>query len=201
MRSNQSCTLGSAPVLASLIELPIAAAHFWSVTPIHKWFASPVGQTDILVLLYISLLILIYTWHLPVHATVTVRCLLPIPPRLVYLLTRLAPVHRAVQEHGRELAATYATGVSVGGQLLVLLFLIVRPALDEAVQFHALLGLATAIPLAVWIIIATLHDEPHPRIGAVCLGLAGAARRISSCWPAGSISPRSASLPPRPFGG
>jgi len=163
----------SMPLLAALAALPALAVRAARDRPrLGRWLTSPAGQTDLLVGAYAMLVTLIYLPRLPLHAMVTVRYLVPLVPGLVYLLVRLSPVRRAVRTNPRPLLFAYAASVLIGGQVLLLALLLTAPSRGEAVQLHAWLGLATAVPLGAWALVATATDREAPRVGAVLLGLA-----------------------------
>lgn len=177
--------LESMPLLAALAALPAVVGrtvrgrqrpHVRS--RVRRWLATPAGQTDLLVGVYAVLVTLAYLPNLPRHAMVTVRYLVPIVPILVYLLVRLPAVRRAITTTPRLLVATYAATVVIGGQLLVLALLLLTPSLGGSIQLHAWLGLATALPLGAWAIVATATDRKAPRAGAVLLGLAAGATTV-----------------------
>lgn len=164
--------LESMPLLAALLGVagPIRS-HLPDASARRRWLASPRGRTDLLVVVSTVLFTTIYVTRLPIHAMVTVRYLIPITPGLVYLMARLVPIQRALS-YPRTLAWTYVAVVLVGGQFVLAYLAMVNPALGEAVQLHAILGLATAVPLGVWALHDSLRDQGYPRVGAVCLGLA-----------------------------
>lgn len=171
--------LESMPLLAAL------TAAAWPLRPglpdptaCRRWLASPLGQTDLLVLTTTFLFTLIYLTRLPLHATVTVRYLVPIIPGLVYFLTRLSPVRAAIHRGGLVGVGAYIGTVLIGGQLLVLALLFLTPSLGEAIQLHAWIGLATALPLGGWALVATITDRDYARVGAVLLGVSAGATTV-----------------------
>ncbi|WP_101294252.1 hypothetical protein [Halegenticoccus soli] len=133
---------------------------------------TPARAVDLFSLAFAGVLTLLYLPRLPLHATVTVRYLVPAVPALAYLLTRLEPVRSAARAW-RTMAWAYAATVLVGGQLLLLATLLRRPALGEAMQGHALLALAAALCLGVWGLSTASTARRSDRLGAVLLGAVG----------------------------
>lgn len=178
--------LESMPLLAALGALPAMGVRRLQTRrnephtvkrmrhSISDWLNSPLGQTDLLVVSYTLLVTLAYIPVLPTHAMVTARYLVPVVPGLVYLIVRLAPIRSTLRAHGRTLLVTWAGSVAIGGQMLVLAFLVLQPSLGEAMQVHAWLGLGIGLPLGTWAVVAAATDREFPRIGAVLVGLAAA---------------------------
>lgn len=169
--------LESMPILAAGLAIIGSLTHqFPDRETCRQWVTSPRGQTDLFVGVSTVLFALIYLPRLPVHAMVTVRYLVPIIPGLMYLLLRLAPLRRALARQW-TLGGAYTATVLLGGQLFVLGLALTNAELGEAVQFHALVGITTAMVLGGW----AFHDavrRPWPRLGAVCLGLAAGVTTI-----------------------
>lgn len=162
-----------APVLATLVATPIVAVRGIRVPgTVRSCVESPPGTTDLLVGTYVTLVVIANLPRTLVHAQVTVRYLLPILPGLVYLAVRLPAVRHVIDTRPRWLGFAYAASVLVGGQVLLLVLLVIDPSLGEAVQLNALLGLAAAIPLGTWGLVATATDHRAPRIGSILLGVA-----------------------------
>jgi hypothetical protein len=136
--------------------------------------ASPDGTVDAFAVAVLVLLSLLYLPRLPIHATVTVRYLVPGVPLLAYLVARLPAVRAAVEMAPRILTSTCVVGTVVGSQLLLLVVLASGLSLGEAAQLHALVSLGAAGLLGLWLSGAAVGYEA-PRAGAVCLGLAAAA--------------------------
>ncbi|WP_157972720.1 hypothetical protein [Haloprofundus halophilus] len=132
---------------------------------------SPTRATDLLAVTSFSTFSLIYLHRLPLHAMVTVRYLVPLVPILVYAVVRLESVRDALGEWS-TLGWSYVGTVAVGGQLLLLALLLDGVQLGEAIQLHALVHLAAATALALWVLFAARRDETHPRVGAVLVGIA-----------------------------
>ncbi len=161
--------LESMPLLGALAALPLGVR----TSGLSALREDPGRATAVLAGVQVVGYTLLFLSNLPVHATVTVRYLMPIVPALIYLLVRLAPVREAIGKGTRTLGWSYAVTVLLGGQLLLAFVVGTGAGRGEAVQLHALLGLAVAIPLAVWAVRATWSAERHPRVGAGLLGLAG----------------------------
>ncbi|QCJ45914.1 hypothetical protein [Haloprofundus sp. MHR1] len=132
---------------------------------------SPTRATDLLAVTSFSTFSLIYLHRLPLHAMVTVRYLVPLVPILVYAVVRLESVRDALGEWS-ALGWSYVGTVAVGGQLLLLALLLDGVQLGEAIQLHALVHLAAATALALWVLFAARRDETHPRVGAALVGVA-----------------------------
>lgn len=167
------------PLLAVLLASPVTVARtIWTRSSIRKWLASPVGYTDIFIAVYSGLIVLAYLPRSLGQAQVTVRYFLPILPGLVYFIVRQPQIRLATRSNGRILLFSYVIGVFIGGQLLILILLINTLSLGEAVQLHALIGLGLAFLVGTWTIISSISENMPPRIGAVCLGFAGAATTV-----------------------
>lgn len=124
---------------------------------------------------YFSLMVLFYQQRLPLHATLTVRYLVPTMPLALYLALRLPALREVVVSRFRTVGVAYALTVLVGGELLAGVFVLLSLSVGEAVQLHALLALAMAGLLAAWCTLATLDapwgpTERRGQIGAVLLG-------------------------------
>ncbi|WP_338728134.1 hypothetical protein [Haladaptatus sp. DJG-WS-42] len=163
--------LESAPILGALTAFPVYAVHrFREKTRVSAWLSTPVGATDAFALVYCALLTAVYLPRLPLYATITVRYLLPVFPFLLYAVMRLPSIRRVVAHELQTLAWAYAGTVLVGGQVLVLALLVQRPALGEAVQLHALLGIAVGGAFGLWTI-ASIHWSRVDNLGAALLGI------------------------------
>lgn len=80
---------------------------------------SALGTVVAFAIVYAALLTLVYLPRLPLHATITVRYLLPLFPIALYGLLRLGSVRRVLEEQPVACGFAYLGGVLVGGQLLV----------------------------------------------------------------------------------
>lgn len=115
--------------------------------------------------------LLVYLPLLPLQSMITVRYVLPAMPLLLYAVCRLAPVRAAVRQRGRLLARGYAVTLAAGAVVLVVGMASLDPAVGEALQLHALIGLAAATVVALAVASWPAHRSP----GAVAAGLAVAA--------------------------
>ena len=186
--------LVAVPVVAARLDLRERAAAFrrrpWSRP-------SALRTVDAFAVVYVVALLLVYLPRLPVHASLTVRYLLACYPLAVYGLARLPSVRRVLRERTRLCAATVASALLVGGQLLVLYQWAIDATMGEAVQTHALVGLATAGLLAAWAVADGLGRR-RDRLGAVALGLAAAAGAafvlLAGLWHFAFVGPRALPL-------
>lgn len=183
--------LESMPVAGALVALPVALAvgvrrrsgdvldaGAWTATA-RRWRSSPERSTDLLVVAVVVVFVLSYMPVLPLHAQFTVRYLTPVAALAVYGVFRLSAVRGALSGEPATFAWTYAGGVLVGGQLVVVSLATLDATDGEMVQFHALLALALAVPLGAWVALAsTDRFDPDPRGGATLFGLAAAATTV-----------------------
>lgn len=169
--------LESMPLAAALLAVPVVFARTDLRSRVARMFERPqlsaLGTIDVFVVVYAIVLTLVYLPRLPLHATITVRYLLPLFPLAIYGLCRLPAVRRVIDERFRVCGFAYFAGILIGGQLLVVYFWATGAARGEAVQTHALVGLATAALLAGWAV-ADAGGYRNDRLGAVALGLAAA---------------------------
>jgi hypothetical protein len=167
--------LESAPLLAGLTAAPVAAG-LWlrerGRAAVGSHLQSAAGVVDTVALATGVLFVCLFLPRLPLHAQVTVRYLHPLFLLGVYGLARLPAVRSAVTANWRTTGLAYGGTVLIGGQLVVIALAAIQPGLGEAVQFHALLALATATVLAVWAVARTLSETVSERAGAVVLGAA-----------------------------
>ncbi|PSP49229.1 hypothetical protein BRC75_04365 [Halobacteriales archaeon QH_7_69_31] len=182
--------LVAVPVVAARLDLRARAAAFRR----RPWpRPSALRTVDAFAVVYVLALLLVYLPRLPVHASLTVRYLLACYPLAVYGLARLPSVRRVMRERPRLCAATVASALLVGGQLLVLYQWAIDATMGEAVQTHALVGLATAGLLAAWAVADALGWR-RDRVGAVALGLAAAAGAafvlLAGLWHFAFVGPR-----------
>jgi hypothetical protein len=176
--------LESAPLLAALVGVPVAAAARWrpqvgllrEPAAIRRRLRAPVVATDLFVVVYVLLLSLIYLPMLPLHATITVRYLTPIVPFLLYGVVRLAVVREAIAECGRRCAVA-AVVFGVGAVALpVAAFGPAGLEVGTVVQSTALVNLFVAALVAAWALAASYRrTRPSPATGALVLALALAA--------------------------
>ena len=195
--------LEAMPLAAGLVAVPVLAARLGlreraAVFRRRPWpRPSALRTVDAFAVVYILALLLVYLPRLPVHASLTVRYLLACYPLAVYGLARLPSVRRVLRARTRLCAATVASTLLVGGQLLVLYQWAIDATMGEAVQTHALVGLATAGLLAAWAVADGLGIR-RDRLGAVALGLAAASGAafvlLAGLWHFAFVGPRALPL-------
>ena len=195
--------LEAMPLAAGLVAVPVVAARLdlrerAAAVRRRPWpRPSALRTVDAFAVVYVVALLLVYLPRLPVHASLTVRYLLACYPLAVYGLARLPLVRRVLRERTRLLAATAASALLVGGQLLVLYQSAIDATMGEAVQTHALVGLATAGLLGAWAVADGLGWR-RDRLGAVALGLAAAAGTafvlLAGLWHFSFVGPRALPL-------
>ncbi|MFB6082706.1 MAG: hypothetical protein ABEJ94_00495 [Halorientalis sp.] len=167
--------LESAPLLAGLAAAPVAAGRWFrrrNRAAVGSYLRSPAGVVDAVALATGLLFVLLYLPRLPLHAQVTVRYLHPLYLLGVYGLARLPAVRSAVTTHWQTTGLAFGGTVLIGGQLVIVALAAIDPGLGEAIQFHALLALATATVLAIWAVARTLSETVPERAGAVVLAVA-----------------------------
>jgi len=159
--------LESAPVLGALAGgIPAVWRNRRGITTAQR--RSATTAVDLFAVLTVVTVALLYANRLPLHAQVTVRYLFPVYPLGVYLLVRLPVVRETLDTHWRLFAWATAVTTFIGGQLLVVVVFWTVAGLGEAFQLHALLALATALPLAVWALFGR-SDGVFGRAGAILL--------------------------------
>jgi hypothetical protein len=170
--------LEAMPLAAALVVVPVVAVRTDLIgrvrAVVDRRGLTAFGIVDAFAIVYGLALTLIYLPRLPLHATITVRYLLPLYPIAVYALARQTAVRRIVRERARPMAFTYAGSLLVGGQLLVIYLWATDATRGEAVQTHALVSLLAAGLLAVWVLADALGYR-EDRVGAVALALSAAA--------------------------
>ena len=162
--------LESAPILAALTGVvPVAWRRARARTSQWRPLA-PTTAVDLFAVGFVVSLTLLYATRLPVHAQVTVRYLFPVYPLGVYLLARLPVVRDTLDGNWRLFAWTTAAALLLGGQALLVAVFWTAVGLGEAFQLHALVALASAVPLALWALLGR-SDGTFGRLGAVLLGV------------------------------
>lgn len=156
--------LEAMPVFAAVVLLPKAAYR-----RVRAHGRDALSATDLLVAVYAVVLTLMYLPRLPLHASITVRYLLPAMPLFVYAVFRFAE-SRELLQYPRALGFSYFGTVVIGTQLVVTYALMLEASIGEAMQIHALLNLVAAICLAVWMLCHSLVSEQARPVGAVVLG-------------------------------
>ncbi|MFB6308625.1 MAG: hypothetical protein ABEH35_04775, partial [Haloarculaceae archaeon] len=173
-----------APLLAGLLSVPVAAISVGrrlvrtSGDRLRSRLRSlsAARQTDWLVGSYAVVLAFVYLHLLPLISQITVRYLLPSMVLGVYGIARLGAIRSAIERRPRIFAGSWAL-VAVGWLFLSPLLLSwLSVALGEALQFHALVNLGTALLVAVAVVGRQLAPG---RIGdrhtALSLGVAAGA--------------------------
>ncbi|WP_254838285.1 hypothetical protein [Natronomonas marina] len=194
--------LEAMPLAAALVAVPLVAARVDLRARLRAVRTnrglSALGTVDAFAVVYALAVLLVYLPRLPIHASITVRYLLALFPLSVYGLARIPSVRRVVEARTRLCAFSYAAGVFVGGQLLVVYLWAIDATIGEAVQTHALVGLGTAALVVGWAV-ADGVDRRFDRFGAVALGLAAAAGTafvvLAGLWHFAFVGPRAV-----PFG-
>lgn len=163
--------------LALLESFPLAAALFWLPVAAGRRVQrgldgvlprTPERQTDLLAACFALVFTFVYLPRLPLVSQITLRYLLPVMPLLAYGVVRLSVVRETIESVPRLLAGGYLVTVVAGGALVTAGLAALDPAIGEAMQFHALLGLATAVVAVVCLCSWPLHRERR----AVAAGLA-----------------------------
>jgi len=181
-----SLAVGAVGAWQFLCESPRAAVtRFWSRVRSRfrlrsrprSWLAplnvSPARTVDAFVVALSVSFLLMYISRLPLHAQLTVRYLLPLYPLAVYAMARQASLRRILAAHWRSGLWTWAGGVLVGCQLFVVVVAARSLGRGEAVQVHALVGLAAAGVFAV-LAASSVLTERFDRATAVAGGLTAA---------------------------
>lgn len=112
------------------------------------------APVDFLAVAMAAVFLIIYLPLLPLKSMITLRYVLPEMPLLLYLVCRLGPVRTAIVDAAGHLARGYLATLALGGLGYLVVFTALDPAVGEALQFHALVGLATAalglVSVATW---------------------------------------------------
>lgn len=162
--------LESVPLLAALAAVLPAVARRRSSPSISGRQIEPGRVVDLFAATTLLGIVLLYTSRLPTNAQVTARYLFPLCPLGVYLLVRLPPIRDTLASHWRAYLWAVSATVLVGGQLALVAVAVTVNGIGEAFQFHALVGLGTAIPLGIWSLSGRCKGTAG-QIGAVLLGL------------------------------
>jgi hypothetical protein len=167
--------LESAPYLAALtgsvaVALRSVSAGL-SASRLRGALGDPARQLDAFAVVVSVLYVLVYMDRLPIHTQVTVRYLLPVFALGLYGVARLPTVHRVAQADWRWLAGP-SLAVLVGGALvLAAVHRWLSLAVGEAMQLHALLALACAVPVGGWLFVTELGLVDDRRVDAVALAV------------------------------
>ncbi|WP_372480247.1 hypothetical protein ACAH01_03525 [Halomicrobium sp. HM KBTZ05] len=169
----------STPIVGTLLALPAVAVVRLRRHGVAAARLGPRRQTDLLVASYAVVLTLVYLPRLPLFSQLTVRYLLPVIALASYCPFRLPAVREAITGAPRTTAGVYAGTVLAGSALVAVVLGVLDPALGEAIQFHALLGLCIAAVAAVLVVGRTLVPaRVSPRSVAVGMALAGGATTV-----------------------
>lgn len=142
-----------------------------SLPDVQAAIGRPERQTDLFVVVLAVLFTGIYLDRVPVETQITVRYLLPLVPLGLYGIGRLESVGHIARFAKHSLAISYLCVLFIGGALLLAVHSWLGLALGEAMQFHALLGLASALLLTIWSILIGLGIRFDVRVGAIVLAL------------------------------
>jgi 4-amino-4-deoxy-L-arabinose transferase-like glycosyltransferase len=156
--------LESAPVLGALVAAPLVGRLGKD-----RLRASTV-PADAFAVLSVATFGFMYLPRLPLHATITVRYLIPLVPVGVYGVYRLRPVREALSAPRLTVLAG-GTVVIAGGAFAMVAFAGVGDAIGVPMQAHAVANLVVAGVVAAWGVLAVRRDV-DPRVGAVVLGVA-----------------------------
>jgi len=156
------------PLAAVLALLPVTVVRRIRHGIDRSALGKPVRQTDLLAAGLAVVFVAVYMPRLPLHSMVTLRYILPVMPLLLYGVARLSAVRRTVETVPQWLAGAYGATVVGGGLAIAAVFAIIDPAVGEAVQFHALVGLASAAVALVCLFTRQIHGSDR----AVAVGLA-----------------------------
>lgn len=146
--------LESAPLLAALVGTVTIAIRRTVAGGISRSLVGvpdrPERQTDLLAVTIAVVFSLVYMTRLPLHAMLTVRYLVPIMVLGMYGIGRIGAIHAVAQTDWRWLVGSYLAVLTVGAIGFLAVLLSVLLGHGEAMQMHAIIGLAAAVPLAVW---------------------------------------------------
>lgn len=168
--------LESFPLVAAFVWLPVSVVEHLRTAVADAGVTSPAQQTDLLAGGFAVVFTLVYLPRLPLHTQVTLRYILPVMPLLLYGLIRLSAVNETIVSVPKWLVGSYLTLVGVGSVLFAVGLTLVDPAIGEAMQLHALVGLATAGLAVVAFVCWPIHTDR--RVLAVGLSLPAAATTI-----------------------
>jgi hypothetical protein len=161
--------LESFPLVAAFVTLPAVALYRARTRIDRSVLSSPRRQTDLLAVAFAVVFTLVYLPRLPLVSQITLRYILPVFPLLLYAVARLPAVHRCIDETPKWLYGGYLAVVVVGGAAVVLALAAIDPAIGEAMQFHALLGLASVVGAGICLGTGPFHEDS--RVLAVGLAL------------------------------
>ncbi len=168
--------LESFPLVAAFVWLPVSILQSVRESVEGAGIKTPARQTDVLAAGFAIVFTLVYLPRLPLHSQITLRYILPVMPLLLYGIVRLSAVNETITAVPRWLVGSYLTVVTVGGVGLIGFLTAIEPAIGEAMQLHALIGLATVAIAAAAIATRPLHRDS--RIVAVGLAVPAGATTI-----------------------
>lgn len=117
------------------------------------------------------LFVLTYLRWLPLHSQFTVRYLTPLIPLGVYRIVRLGAVRAVLRSKPRWVAGSVGGCLVVGAAVMLFVNWQLRLAIGEAMQFHALVNLGSAVLASAWASIDALVDGFDDRTEAFVLGI------------------------------
>lgn len=147
--------LESIPLAGLLVALPFGLGR----SRLRAWLASPQAVVDLFAVAYGVFLALVYLPRLPLHATITVRYLVPMMPLLLYLGLRSTRVKTVIEDALEPLVASYVVAVMFG--LVAVGALTVDAVLIERMRLHAF------IATAVWPLLGVVFILPNRMRGIV----------------------------------
>lgn len=168
--------LESLPLAAALVWLPIATLQNVRERVFAAGITTPRGQTDLLAAGFAVAFAFVYLPRLPLVSQITLRYIFPVMPLLIYGVARCGVVRRALEDVPRWALGGYLAAVVGGGLAVTVALSVLNPAIGEAMQFHALVGLATAA-VAI-LVIATWPVHGSQRLTAVGLALPAGATTV-----------------------
>lgn len=173
--------LESAPILGATVGIPLLVGRRLKQSGlgvISDHLRTPTGAVDLFAVGCGFLVFVLYIPRLPLHAQATVRYLHPLYPLGIYALARVPTIRHAATAEWRPALWSYLGGVLIGGQLLLITVVQLDFGFGEAVQFHALIALATASLLVIWTVARFVSDSVPDSLGAVAMGLTAAATTV-----------------------
>lgn len=151
--------LEAMPIAGALLGLPVLVADRLRETLPDGDPTGRLTAVDALAGTLAVVFLLIYLPLLPLFSMLTLRYALPAMPLLLYLICRLGPVRTAIRTAPASLGRSYWFFLIVGGAGLLVGLPVVDPAVGEAFQLHALLGLVGAAAAALAIGSWPLHRD------------------------------------------
>lgn len=163
-----------APVLGTLIAIAIVLARRAvrsGTTQYRQSLAAvrttPRYQTDLFAGTLVVVFTLLYLPRLPLYSQITMRYLVPVMPVAAYGVIRLPGVRRGLESEFRQFLGGYTGATVIGTVGVILAFVVIDPAIGEAMQFHALVNLAVAGIVAVVVLADTVSSRDLPVAAAI----------------------------------